>query len=182
MTPLPKHSGKRVFPWADTLRVFTFITEGDHFFPCFRKRPFQESRISPVVNMCLCCGNANFCTGNLLLHSFYRPKREDTARQPDWFFLVSVRFRCRYCINKSKKWVTHLRKPSFPVGIFLCSYMKLTFEYFSQLTYMQWRLVHHISQTNIYDNKTEIHLCCMHLLNVFISFLLWVLKTNYNQY
>ena len=85
-----------------------------------------------------------FVSKNLLLRSFYRRKREDTVRQSDWFFRVSIRFRCRYCLNTSNNWVTHLRKPSFPVGIFLYSYMKLTFEYFSQLTYMQWRLVHYI--------------------------------------
>ena len=57
--------------------------------------------------------------------------------------------------------VSYLPKPSFPMAIFLYSYMKLTFEYFSWLTYMQWRLVHYISQTNIYHHKTEIHPCCI---------------------
>ena len=47
-------------------------------------------------------------------------------------------------LNTSKKF--HIcRKKGFPVGIFLNSYMKLTFEYFSRLTYMQWRLIHYIS-------------------------------------
>ena len=39
--------------------------------------------------------------------------------------------RCPYCVNTSKNWVTHLRKPSFPFGIFLNSFRKLTFGYFS---------------------------------------------------
>ena len=30
---------------------------------------------------------------------------------------------------------------------------------------MQWRLVHYISQTNIYSNKTEIHLCYMYSIS-----------------
>ena len=31
--------------------------------------PFQELRISAIVNVCLCCGNAKFRTGNLLFRS-----------------------------------------------------------------------------------------------------------------
>ena len=80
MTPLRKHSGKRVFPLADTL-VSGF----------------------PSVS-------------------------------------VAVAAYIKY-VQK----VSHLQKKSFPVGIFLNSYMKLTFEYFSRLTYMQWRLIHYIS-------------------------------------
>ena len=63
--------------------------------------PFQESRISAIVNVCLRCGNAIFRTGNLLLRSFYWRKREDTVRQPDLFFCVSVCF--RYCVNTTRK-------------------------------------------------------------------------------
>ena len=33
--------------------------------------PFQESRISAVVNVCLCCGNAKFLTGNMLFRPFF---------------------------------------------------------------------------------------------------------------
>ena len=72
----------------------TFLHVSDRF-------PFQESRISAIVNVCLCCGNAIFRTGNLLFRSFYWRKREDTVRQPDLFFCVSVCF--RYCVNASKK-------------------------------------------------------------------------------
>ena len=72
----------------------TFLHVSDRF-------PFQESRISAIVNVCLCCGNAIFRTGNLLFRSFYWRKREDTVRQPDLFFCVSVCF--RYCVNTSKK-------------------------------------------------------------------------------
>ena len=72
----------------------TFLHVSDRF-------PFQESRISAIVNVCLCCGNAKFRTGNLLFRSFYWRKREDTVRQPDLFFCVSVCF--RYCVNTTKK-------------------------------------------------------------------------------
>ena len=68
MTPLPKHR-RTLVSVGDTLRFFMFTTETDHYFKCFRRRPFQESPISPIVNMCLCCGNANFRTRNLLLRS-----------------------------------------------------------------------------------------------------------------
>ena len=163
MTPLRKHSSKRVFPLADTLRFLMFPSlrfqqNRNTFLHVSDRFPFQESRISKIVNMCLCCGNAIFRTWNLLFRSFYWRKREDTVRQSDLFFCVFVCF--RYCINTSKKFHI-LPKPGFPMGIFLYSYMKLTFEYFSWLTYMQWRLVHYISQTNIYHHKTEIHLCCI---------------------
>ena len=76
------------------LDEISFTAELEHFFTCFRQ-------ISAIVNVCLCCGNAKFRTGNLLFRSFYWRKREDTVRQPDLFFRVSVRF--RYCVNTSKK-------------------------------------------------------------------------------
>ena len=76
MTPLPKQRQTRVSVDI-TLRFFMFTTETDHCFTCFRRRPFQEIPISPIVNMRLCCGNANFRTGNLLLRSFYRRNLTD---------------------------------------------------------------------------------------------------------
>ena len=87
--------------------VAAFIREVEHFFPHVSDRfPFQESRISAVVNVCLCCGNAKFGTGNLLFRPFFWWKHEDTMRQPDWFFRVSVRFGSRFCANTSKKFHT----------------------------------------------------------------------------
>ena len=88
MTPLRKHSGKRVFPLADTLRFLMFPSlrfqrNRNTFLHVSDRFPFQESRISAIVNVCLCCGNAIFRTGNLLFRSFYWRKREDTVRQPD---------------------------------------------------------------------------------------------------
>ena len=74
---------------------------------------------------------------------------------------VFLCFRLFPLLLKYVQKVSYLRKSGFPMGIFLYSYMKLTFEYFSWLTYMQWRLVHYISQTNIYHHKTEIHPCCI---------------------
>jgi len=81
VTPLRKHSGKRVFPLADTLRFLMFPSLR---FPRYRNTflrvsdrfPFQESRISAIVNVCLCCRNAIFRTGNLLFRSFYWRKRD----------------------------------------------------------------------------------------------------------
>ena len=114
--------------------VAAFTAEPEHFLHVSDRFPFQESRISAMVNVCLRCGNSKFRTGNLLFRSFYWRKREDTVRQPDLFFCVSVCF--RYCVNTSKNFHI-LPKPGFSMGIFLYSYMKLTFEYFSWLTYMQ---------------------------------------------
>ena len=106
MTPLWKHSGKRVFPLADTLRFLMFPSlrfqrNRNTFLHVSDRFPFQESRISAIVNVCLRCGNSIFRTGNLLFRSFYWRKREDTVRQPDLFFCVSVCF--RYYVNTSKK-------------------------------------------------------------------------------
>jgi len=106
VTLLRKHSGKRVFPLADTLRFLMFPSlrfqrNRNTFLHVSDRFPFQESHISAIVNVCLCCGNAIFRTGNLLFRSFYWRKREDTVRQPDLFFCVSVCF--RYCVNTSKK-------------------------------------------------------------------------------
>ena len=106
MTPLRKHSGKRVFPLADTLRFFMFPSlrlqrNRNTFLHVSDRSPFQESRISAIVNVCLCCGKAIFRTGNLLFRSLYWRKCEDTVRQPDLFFCVSVCF--PYCVNRSKK-------------------------------------------------------------------------------
>ena len=106
MIPLRKHSGKRVFPLSDTLRFFMFPSlrlqrNRNTFLHVSDRFPFHESRISAIVNVCLCCGNAKFRTGNLLFRSFYWRKREDTVRQPDLFFRVSIRF--RHCVNTSKK-------------------------------------------------------------------------------
>ena len=112
--------------------VAAFSTEPEHFFTCFRQISVSESRISAIVNVCVCCGNALFRTGNLLFRSFYWRKREDTVRQPDLFFCVSVCFRL---LRKYVQKVSYLPKPGFPMAIFLYSYIKLTFEYFSWLTY-----------------------------------------------
>ena len=54
-----------MFSSADTLRFFMFLslrlqrkrTILLHFSDKF---PFQESRISAIVNVCFCCGNAKF--------------------------------------------------------------------------------------------------------------------------
>ena len=81
--------------------VAAFTAEPEHFLHVSDRFPFQESRISAIVNVCLRCGNSKFRIGNLLFRSFYWRKREDTVRQPDLFFRVSVRF--RYCANTSKK-------------------------------------------------------------------------------
>ena len=102
--PLPKHSGKRVFPLADTWRFFMFPSlrlqrKRNTFLYVSDRFPFQESRTSATVNVCFCCGNAKFRNGNLFFRSFFWQKREDTVRQPDWFFRNSVRFCCRYCVN-----------------------------------------------------------------------------------
>ena len=137
MTPLRKHSGKRVFPLADTLRFLMFPSlrfqrNRNTFLRVSDRFPFQESCISAIVNVCVCCGNALFRTGNLLFRSFYWRKREDTVRQPDLFFCVSVCFRL---LRKYVQKVSYLPKPGFPMAIFLYSYMNLTFEYFSWLTY-----------------------------------------------
>ena len=163
MTPLRKHSGKRVFPLADTLQflmfpLLRFQRNRNTFLHVSDRFPFQESRISAIVNVCLCCGNAIFRTGNLLFRSFYWRKRERYGLAT---WLVFLCFRLFPLLRKYVQKVSYLLKPGFPMGIFLYSYMKLTFEYFSWLTYMQWRLVHYISQTNIYHHKTEIHLCCI---------------------
>ena len=49
-----------------------FTREAEHFFLHVCDRfPFQESRISAVVNVCLCCGNAKFLTGNMLFRHFF---------------------------------------------------------------------------------------------------------------
>ena len=160
MTPLRKHSGKRVFPLTDTLRFLMFPSprfqrNRNTFSHVSDRFPFQGSRISAIVNVCLCCGNAIFPTGNLLFRSFYWRKREDTIQQPDLFLRVSVGF--RYCVNTSKKF--HIcGNQVFQWEFFILTW-NLTFEYFSWLTYMQWRLVHYLSQTNIYHHKSEIHLC-----------------------
>ena len=52
--------------------VAAFTREAEHFFLHVSDRfPFQESRISAVVNVCLCCGNAKFRTGNMLFRPFF---------------------------------------------------------------------------------------------------------------
>ena len=93
---------QRVFPLADALRFLMFPSlrfqrNRNTFLHVSDRFPFQESRISAIVNVCLCCGNAIFRTGNLLFRSFNWRKREDKVRQPDLFFRVSVCF--RYCVN-----------------------------------------------------------------------------------
>ena len=85
----------------------------------------------------------------------------ETWRYGPATWLVFPCFRLFPLLRKYVQKVSYLRKSGFPMGIFLYSYMKLTFEYFSRLTYMQWRLVYYISQTNIYHHKTEIHPCCI---------------------
>ena len=170
MTPLRKHSGKRVFPLADTLRFLVFPSlrfqrNRNTFLHVSDRFPFQESRISAIVNVCLCCGNAIFRTGNLLFRSFYWRKRERYGLAT---WLVFLCFRLFPLLRKYVQKVSYLPKPVFPMAIFLHSYMKLTFEYFSWLTYMQWRIVHYISQTNSYHHKTKIHLCCIKILFHFL--------------
>ena len=129
MTLLRKHSGKRVFPLADTLRFLTFPSQRlqrnrNTFFTCFRQ--ISVSGITYFRNryVCLCCGNSKFRNGNLLFRSFYRRKGEDTVPQPD------LCFRPFPLLRKYVQKVSYLRKPGFPIGIFLYSYMNLTFEYF----------------------------------------------------
>ena len=52
--------------------VAAFTREAEHFFLHVSDSfPFQESRISAVVNVCLCCGNAKFLTGNMLFRPFF---------------------------------------------------------------------------------------------------------------
>ena len=68
-----------------------------------------------------------------------------------FFFHVSVRFRCRYCVNTSKNFT--FAATSFSFGIFLNSFIKLSFEYFSRSIYRQWRLIHYARQKNIYRHK-----------------------------
>ena len=49
-----------------------FTREAEHFLLHVSDRfPFQESRISTVVKVCLCCGNAKFRTGNMLFRPFF---------------------------------------------------------------------------------------------------------------
>ena len=91
----------RVHYGFSCFRRCVFNGTGTLFLHVSDRFPFQESRISAIVNVCLCCGNAIFRTGNLLFRSFYWRKREDTVRQPDLFFCVSVCF--RYYVNTSKK-------------------------------------------------------------------------------
>ena len=141
MTPLRKHSGKRVFGLADTLRFSCFrrcVYNGTgtpfYMFPTdfrFRNHVFPqpltcvyvaETRNS-ATEICYFVpssgGNVKILSGNLTGFSVFPS--------------VSVVFTAYI---KYVQKVSHLRKPSFPVGIFLNSYMKLTFEYFSPLTYM----------------------------------------------
>ena len=51
--------------------VAAFTGEGEHFFKHVSDRlKFQDSSIFGVVNVCLCCGNMKFCSGNLVFSSF----------------------------------------------------------------------------------------------------------------
>ena len=157
MTPLRKHSGKRVFWLADTLRFSCFcrcVYNGTgtlfYMFPTdfrFRNHLFPqpltyvyvaETRISVRVTCFFIPssgGNMKIRSGNLTGFSVFPS--------------VSVAFTAYI---KYVQKVSNLRKPSFLVGLYLNSYMKSTFEYFSRLTYMQWRLIHyiHLNETNIY--------------------------------
>ena len=149
MTPLRKHSGKPVFPLADTLRFLTFPSlrfqrKRNTFFTCFR-----QISVSGIMYFCnrwrlFLLRKREIPYRKPIISFFFRRKREDTPAT----WLVFPCSRCPYCVNTSKNWVTHLRKPSFPFGIFFNSYMKLTFGYFF-LTYMQWRLIHYTRLTNI---------------------------------
>ena len=51
--------------------VAAFTREGEHFFlTCFRQTKVSGFSIFGVVNVCLCCGNTKFGTGNLVFLSF----------------------------------------------------------------------------------------------------------------
>ena len=159
MTPLRKHSGKRVFGLADTLRFSCFrrcVYNGTgtpfYMFPTdfrFRNHVFPqpltcvyvaETRNS-ATEICYFVpssgGNVKILSGNLTGFSVFPS--------------VSVVFTAYI---KYVQKVSHLRKPSFPVGIFLNSYMKLTFEYFSLRIFFPVNL-HAVKTYSLYTFKSD---------------------------
>ena len=115
LTPLRKHSGKRVFPLADTIRFLMFPSlrvqrNQNTFLHVSDRFPFQESSISAIVNVCLCCqetqnsvtetcyfvrstcGNVKIRSGNLTCFSVF-PSVSATAQiRPKSFIFAETRF------------------------------------------------------------------------------------------
>jgi len=105
-----KHSGNRLFPWADTLRFFMFPSlrlqrNQNTFWHVFVRFPFQESRIFAIVIMWISCENAaKLRSETCLFHSFFRGKRWSYGRATCLFQVwVSARFRCLNYVNVSKE-------------------------------------------------------------------------------
>ena len=102
-----KHGGNRRLCCGNTAATFCFRYRIHYGFSCFRRYVhnrtgalfnnvsdrfrFQESRISAIVIVSLCCGNVKFRAGNLLFCSFFQQKREDTVRQLVGFFFPCSR-------------------------------------------------------------------------------------------
>ena len=103
----------------DTQAIFLHVS--DRFL-------FQESRISAIVNVCLCCGNAKFRTGNinLLFCSSSGGNVKILSGNLTGFSVFPLPLLRKYV----QKLGYTFAETKFPFGIFLNSFMKLTFGYF----------------------------------------------------
>ena len=130
MTPVLKHTGKRVFMLADTLRFFMFPPQPlqgkrNTFFYMFATDFRFRNHVFPQSLTCVYVAE----TRNSLPETcFFVPSSGGNVK-------IQSGNLTGFSVFPAVS-VSHLRKPSFPIGIFLHSYMKSTFSLYKSDQYV----------------------------------------------
>ena len=111
--------------------VAAFSTEPEHFFYMFPTDFRFRNHVFPQSLKCVYVAETRYSVPETCY--FVRSTGGNVKIRSGNLTCFSVFPLLRKYVQK----VSYLPKPGFPMAIFLYSYMKLTFEYFSWLTYMQ---------------------------------------------